>query len=233
MFPTNRTPAAQLMTWAFALGLGVLAVLARIAPYYWLKPEQDSLWNLMPVGAMALFAGSRLRTPFAVVLPLLVMFVSDLLLIQPLAALGMSAFSWGRSVIYLCFVVYFYLGRLVPENRFAPLQVALLAIVGGAQFFLITNALAWYGNIGTLYAPGLPGLLQSYISAIPFHNQTLLSDLVFGLTFFGAHTLLLSALSRPREERLPALDGASQSWSDRAWDSSPEHVTTREEGVRP
>src|SRR5262249_28751082 len=100
MLSTQRTPPAQIMTWAFALGLGVLAVLARIAPYYWFKQEQDSLWNLMPIGAMALFAGSRLRTPFAVVLPLLVMFVSDLLLIQPLAAMGMSAFSWGRPIIY-------------------------------------------------------------------------------------------------------------------------------------
>jgi hypothetical protein len=228
MLPTNRTPAAQLMTWAFALGLGVLAVLARIAPYYWFKQEQDSLWNLMPIGAMALFAGSRLRTPFAVVLPLLVMFVSDLLLIQPLAALGMSAFSWGRPIVYLCFVVYFYLGRLVPEDGFYPLRVVLLALAGGAQFFLITNGLAWYGNIDNppfFYTADVSGLVRSYVNAIPFHRQTLLSDLVFGLTFFGAHTLLLSALARTREEKLPALEGA--------WDSSPEHVTTREEGLRP
>jgi hypothetical protein len=235
MFPNSRTPAARVMTWAFALVLGVLAVLFRIAPYYWFKADQDSLWNLMPVGALALFAGSRLRTPFAVALPVLVMFVSDLLLIQPLADMGFSAFSWGRPFIYLSFAAYFFLGRLVPEDSYSPIWVLATALVGGAQFFLITNALAWYGNIGVPpmnYTGDLSGLMQSYISALPFHRQTLFSDLVFSLLFFGAHALLLLALARPGEEKLPALEGASQATGRPAWGSDSEHVTRREEGLR-
>lgn len=204
MLPTHRTPAAQLMTWAFALCLGVLAVLSRIAPYYWLEKDQDFLWNLMPTGALALFVGSRLRTPFAVALPILVLFVSDLLLIQPLAAKGFSAFGWSRPVIYLSFVAYFLLGRLLPEDDFSPLWVAAAAVAGGAQFFLVTNAIAWYQNIGTLYPPGLGGLAQSYIAAIPFHKGTLLADLAFGLAFFGTHALLLAALPRHAHEEQPA-----------------------------
>lgn len=198
-----RTPTAVIFTWVFALVLAVLAVLYRIAPYYWLGPERSELWNLMPVGALTLFVGAQLRTPFALLLPLLVMLVSDLLLIAPLAELGYSAFSRGTPLLYLCFAAYFALGRLLPTDRFSATGTILASLAGGAFFFLITNALAWYANIGTLYEPTFAGLLHSYIAAIPFHRGTLIGDVVFGLMFFGAHALLLLALQRlERQEQL-------------------------------
>jgi hypothetical protein len=180
-------------TLIYTLIISVFAVGSRLLPYY-LPALSHGLWNLVPIGALGLFVGSRLRRHYAYLVPLLSMFVADLLLIRPVAELGYSALSWGRLPIYACFVLYVVIGRLLPERELSPLKVGGAAFVGSVQFFLITNFLVWY--MGTTYPHTLEGLGICYAMGIPFYGNTLTGDLFFTGLFFGLHALIVRAIER-------------------------------------
>jgi hypothetical protein len=198
------------IAWSIALAAGVLTVLYRIAPYYWLKPQQGELWNLMPVGALALFAGARLRSVWGALIPLAAMVVSDLLLIGPISAIDptYNAFGWTRLVVYPCFAAYFLLGLLLPQSNASLVWAVPVALAGSLQFFLITNFASWWADGWAdgvkLYSPGIDGLWQSYVAALPFHRGTLIGDLVFTPLLFGLHALAVAAAERPQPEGQPA-----------------------------
>lgn len=194
----DRREPVDRIAWTIALAAAVLTVLYRLAPYSGLLP-QDALWNLMPVGALALFAGSRLRL-WGVLLPLAVMLVSDLLLLIPL---GPEAFGGeNRLVVYACFAGYAALGLLVRRDSFSPLWVTGAALLGSAQFFLVTNFLAWRAK-SLPYTDDLSGLLSCYAAGLPFHHNTLRADVTFSLSFFALHLVVL-ALADGTRERQPA-----------------------------
>jgi hypothetical protein len=187
-------------TLIYALVLGVFSAGCRLLPYY-APALNDSLWNLAPMGALALFVGSRLRGHYAYAVPLAAMVVSDLLLIRPLAELGWPAMGWGRPLVYASFALYVLIGRLVRERERSPLKIGGAALLGSLQFFLITNFLVWWG--GTTYPHTLSGLAECYALAVPFYRGTLTSDLLFTAAFFALHAGLLRVLA-PEKARQPA-----------------------------
>jgi len=191
----ERRESVDWVAWGIALAVAVLAVLYRLAPYTGLFPK-DALWNLMPIGALALFAGSRLRL-WGVLFPLAVMVVSDLLLMIPL---GTKALSWDRPVIYACFALYSALGLLIRRDKFSPLWVTAAALLGSAQFFLITNFFSWWEKVMP-YSNDLAGLMQCYTLALPFHQNTLVADVTFSLSFFALHLFVLAVVSSPEGTR--------------------------------
>src|SRR5262249_18262299 len=122
--------------WMYALCLGALAVVYRVAARFAPVPEglvtepgQISLWNLMPIGALALFVRSRLRTRFAFGLPLGVMFLADLVLVPILNRQGWPSFYVGTPVVYASFLVYVLLGRLASEREWSPMVLGGLALL--------------------------------------------------------------------------------------------------------
>ncbi len=189
---TKHRAGTDRLTFVFVLALGVFAVLYRLLPYV---PGLDRYypWNLVPVGALALFAGSRLRSPRAWLVPLAVMLASDLLLWYPLAQKGMSAFSWGTPLIYASYAVYVLLGRMIRQGELSPAVIGGAALLAGVQFFLITNFTLWLG--GGLYPRTLAGLQSCYLAAVPFYRQTLAGDLLYSAAFFALHACLVRGLA--------------------------------------
>jgi hypothetical protein len=199
----SRTNDRERLTLVYALILGVVAALYRLAPYayqYLLgATAPEVLWNLMPVGALALFAGSRLRTRHAWLLPVAVMFVSDLLLIVPIHWLTngqYSALGWGRPLIYASFAAYSLLGRLVGPREASPLVIGGAALLGSLQFFLVSNFGVWLGS--PTHPQTLAGLMEVYALGLPFYRNTLASDLLFACAFFAGHAVLVSARGREK-----------------------------------
>lgn len=180
------------LTLGYALVLGVFAAACRLLPYYF-DSQSDRLWNLMPMGAVALFVGSRLRGISAYLVPLGAMLVADLLLIGPVAALGYSAFSWGTPLIYASFALYVLIGHLIPRRELLPLSIAGAGLLGSTQFFLITNYLVWQN--GTMYPHTWAGLVECYTMAVPFYRNTLLSDVFFAGAFFLVHAVLVRGIA--------------------------------------
>jgi hypothetical protein len=130
--------------------------------------------NFTPVMAMALFAGARFDdTRAAFLLPLLAMLLSDLVIGLHETMLFVYA-GMALAVAY---------GLLIRRRR-GIIPVVSAAAAGSASFFVLTNFGAW------LYSPELygrepAGLLTAYIAAIPFYQNSLLSDALFTALLFG------------------------------------------------
>ena len=155
--------------WLFLFLFGIISIGVRLMPH---AP------NFTPVGALALFAGVYLaRThTLALLLPLLVMFVSDL-------AIGFYDPKL-MTVVYGSFLGYGVIGMLVVKQKSA--QTVLLGSIGGAIFFyLATNFAVW--AFSPFYTHNIQGLLLSYEMALPFFRFTLLGDVFFSAFFFGAY----------------------------------------------
>jgi hypothetical protein len=189
------------LLWYGVAALAAATVFYRVAPYaLGLGTQARFVWNLVPVGALALFAGARLRSRWAYAVPLGVMLASDLLL---LPYLGARTFSWvGTPLIYGSFVLYVFLGqRLIGRDETSPMVIGGASLLASVQFFLLSNLAVWLG--GGTYPRTLAGLAQCYWMAIPFYRNTLAGDLLFTQLFFAVHTLAVHVRA-PVKVRQPA-----------------------------
>jgi len=130
--------------------------------------------NFAPIGALALFGGLYLPRRWALILPLGVMFLSDLFI-------GFYAWQIMLSV-YICFALVVGIGLLVRKNKKFRTVLGGTAL-GSVLFFLITNAAVW--AFGTMYVHNLSGLIQSYAMALPFFRNSLLGDLFYTGVLIG------------------------------------------------
>jgi hypothetical protein len=226
---TDQRAGEARLTLVTILVLGVVAALMRAAPYYLRLPAESAfLWNLMPIGALCLFAGSRLRSRSAWLVPLGVMLVSDLLIAYPLWKMGYPAFSLTRTpIIYLSFAAYVALGRMIRPGELSPPVIGGAALLASVQFFVLTNFASWLVDIQSAlpdYTPTPGGLAACFLAGIPFYKQTLAADLLGSALIFAAHAALVHAL-----RRAPGVAPAVPTgWAGR----SDRHGVTRRDEVR-
>ncbi|MFP5520435.1 MAG: DUF6580 family putative transport protein [Bdellovibrionia bacterium] len=143
----------------------VLASLSRLLPH---AP------NFTAVGAMALFAGFYLKRSQAMVLPLIVLFVTDLVL-------------GGHSTMLF---VYFGMAMVALMASFLG-QASSSKIIGGAlagslMFFFVTNFGVWM--VDGFYSPDWQGLMTSYMMGLPFLKNQIAGDLFFSAVLFGSYS---------------------------------------------
>ena len=130
--------------------------------------------NFSPVAALALFGGATIaRKRLAFVLPLVAMFLSDLIL----------GFSTMTPVIYGCFALIVCLGFWVKRSQSVG-RIGLAAVTGAILFFVVTNFGVW--ALGSYYPKTVAGLTECFVAAIPFLWNTLTSDLFYATILFGA-----------------------------------------------
>jgi hypothetical protein len=150
--------------------IALVSVVAALALYRILPHPM----NFTPVMALALFAGAKFddrRTVFLV--PLLAMLLSDLVI----------GFHETMLFVYGGMALAVALG-LIIRRRGGVAPVVLAALAGSAGFFVITNFGAWLFSPG-LYSRDGSGLAAAYIAAIPFYQNSLLSDTLFTALLFG------------------------------------------------
>ena len=157
----------------YALTLTVLSGLARLMPH----PP-----NFAPVGATSLFAGARLSSWYAYLVPLFVMAVTDPLL---------GGYSFATPFIYASFLLSVLIGRgLRATNN--PLRIGGATLACSMQFFLISN-FAYFIE----YSPHTwSGLAACYIGALPFFPATVAGDLTYTAVLFGLHYALSRTVAR-------------------------------------
>ena len=165
-----------------ALGLTVAAALVRLIPH----PP-----NFAPIGAMGLFGGARLKGWQAYLIPILAMLVTDPILSH---ISGYPAYSVMTPVIYTSFLINVILGRLFLRETVSPARIATVALIGSAQFFVLTNFAVWLGA-RSFYGESAAGLMACYTAAIPFFGRTVLADLFYSGVLFAAHLLVTKRLS--------------------------------------
>lgn len=137
--------------------------------------------NFAPIGAIALFAALYLPKKYALIIPLIAMFISDIFI-------GFYSLPIMLSV-YIGFTIMSLIGLLVKKNKkFSTILGGTL--VGSILFFLLTNFAVW--AFGTMYSYTFSGLIQSYTMAIPFFKNSLLGDLFYSGIIIGGYEFVLS-----------------------------------------
>lgn len=148
-----------------ALALIVFAMLARLLPH----PP-----NFTPIAAVALFGALYLPKRSAILIPLVALFVSDIFI---------GFYGWPIMLaVYGSFALIGVIGFVV--RRYKSLNSILAGTIGGTLlFFLVTNAAVW--AFGTMYAPGVAGLIASYTAALPFLRASLAGNLFYVALLVG------------------------------------------------
>ena len=170
-----------------ALGLTVLGAVARLLPH----PP-----NLTPVGATSLFAGARLKSWQAYLIPLVLMAITDPILS---ALYGYPVFRPLTPVIYGSFLINVWIGRRLLK-AVNPSRVAFAAALCSIQFFVLTNVGVWL--MGGLYPQTVTGLIACFAAAVPFFGRTLAGDFLYSGLLFGLDAWLGRLL--PSGKRVPS-----------------------------
>ena len=144
--------------------------------------------NFTPVTAIALFGGVYLNRRFAVLLPLLLMMISDSLI----GLHDTILFTWGS------FVAISFLG-LWLRNHKNKANIIGCSLLSAVFFFFITNLGVWL--VGSLYPRTLMGLSHCFILAIPFFQNTLLSSLFYSIFLFASYEISASWVKQTRFAR--------------------------------
>lgn len=135
-------------------------------------------YNFTPVGAMALFAGAYFgRKQFAFAIPLIAMFLTDLVL-------GLHS---TMIFVYSAFALSVVLG-IALQNKNGVIQVLAGSIGSATGFFLITNFGVWLTQLMP-YPMNWQGLMICYFEGLPFYRADLISTTVFSTVLFGAFYL--------------------------------------------
>ncbi len=157
-----------------AITLVVLAIITRL-----LSPTYH-IWNFVPMGAVALYAGSRLPRRWAWAVPVAAMVLSDLVLDY---GTRRPVFELTRWTVYLTMAAMPWLGRVANRPKFGRWLLPVLSVSASTLFFVMSNLATW--GEGQLYPLTIRGLGQCYLMAIPFFWNTVLADLLGTAILFG------------------------------------------------
>jgi hypothetical protein len=146
----------------FAVALIVVGVTLRLLPH----PA-----NFAPVTAIAIFGGALLPRRQALIVPVLIMMISD-------AFIG---FYTMMPVVWACYVLIALAGNFFLRE-FRMLRTATVTLASSLFFFIATNFAVWISS--GMYAHTWTGLERCYILALPFFRNTLAGDCVYTATFF-------------------------------------------------
>jgi len=133
--------------------------------------------NFAPIGAMALFGGAYLNKKYALIIPLIAMFISDIFL----------GFHSTMLYVYGSFLLIGAMGIWLGQRKSIHTIIGV-SFVSSLMFFVITNFGVWF--VGGLYPKTLSGLIDCYIYAMPFFRNTIIGDFVYTGIFFGSYELL-------------------------------------------
>lgn len=188
----NR-PQLSAKTTLPAAGPMMLAVLIFIAALSRVLPHPP---NFSPIEAVALFGGAYFaKRHWALLVPLIAMFASDLILGALKGGIYWSYFaSAGYLLVYACIALTTLLGFGL-RGKVSGGRVLSYSMVGSVLFFVITNFGAWLSD--PAYPKTIAGLTAAYVAGVPFFQWTVLGTLFYAAIMFGAFEML--------RNRVPAL----------------------------
>jgi len=169
-----------------------LFLMVLVSALYRIMPNRPM--GFAPQIAIGLFSGALFvkDKKWAFILPLVSMFLSDLLY-QVLYDNGMSSirgFYDGQWINYLLFAGLTCFGFMISKHKISNVIIASLS--APTVHFLISNYLVWTAS-GLGYGLNRPktfaGLLLCYNDALPFYKNSLIATVVFSAVLFGTYYL--------------------------------------------
>lgn len=138
-------------------------ILTRLLPH---------AWNFAPVTALAIFAAVYLPTRQAIVITLVMRFISDLVI---------GFFAWPLMIaVYAAHLVGVVLGVWIRRRK-NIWRVIGAPVISAVAFFLITNFAFFYPT----YSHDWSGVLAAYVNGLPFFRGTLFGDVIYTVLLVG------------------------------------------------
>lgn len=144
--------------------------------------------NFTAVGAVGLFGAFYYRKQiWAFLLPLISMWISDLMLNNWVYSAYHEGFVWFTSkmlYVYFGFIGLVLVGHAIIKKLNGS-RIFVASILGTIVFFLVTN----FGSFmqDPIYPKTAEGLILAFTAGLPFFWNTLLSNLVYSSVFFGVY----------------------------------------------
>ena len=166
-----RTPVLLLFMFLI-IGLRVIAPLS---------PDFKIIANFSGIGAVALFGGAYFKNKVnAFLLPILVLFVSDLGLVL---TMGLDyGFYSGWYYTYIAFILMVMVSHLIIK-QVNPQSVLISGLVGVLIHWIVADFGVWYGS--TVYPQTLLGFWACLVAAIPYEKNFLYGTLGYSALLFG------------------------------------------------
>lgn len=148
------------------------AIILRIIPH---------IPNFAPIAAMALFGSVYLNKKYGLILPLIALFLSDILI-------GFYN-PWIMASVYGSFIIIGGIGLYLKKHK-GTTNIIVASLFGSVIFFLITNFSVW-AIPHSFYPHTLNGLMQSYLMGLPFFKNTVMGDLFYTGAMFGLMEIVI------------------------------------------
>jgi hypothetical protein len=137
--------------------------------------------------AVAMFSGMYLKPRQALILPVALMIVTDIIL----GFHDTMIYTWGSMIAISAIGLW-----LKERKNFATVLGG--SIFSALLFFVVTNFGAWL----SLYPHTMAGLKECYILAIPFFRSTLLSTVAYSLVLYAGYEWLIKRVQSTSLARL-------------------------------
>ena len=162
------------------VGIILLASLSRLIPH---------IPNFSPIGAISLFGVAFFKEKWkAFLIPISATWVSDLFINNIVYSDNNLNFIWfynGFLWLFLSYGLIILFGFILFKDYLTIARLGAGAIGSGIIFFIVSNFGVWMN--GLMYSKDLSGLLNCYISGIPFFRGTLLGNLFYVPVLFGTY----------------------------------------------
>ncbi len=160
-------------------GFIVFAALTRLLPH---------AYNFTPLGAIALFGAAYfMKKRWALIIPVVAFWMSDLLLNNITYAAYYDGFTWFTSgMLY----TYGSIAMIVVLGYYLLKKITFGRVLGGALgasviFFIVSNFGVWISS--SMYPLTWEGFMACYIAAIPFFHYTIAGNIVYSAVLFGSY----------------------------------------------
>ena len=149
-----------------------------------------------PIIGMALFGGAVIKDRrLAFALPLLAMFLSDVIL--EMSKIDAGFYGWSQLINYGVLILITLVGSLMKKIN--VVNVIGLSLASSVIFFILSN-LGFFlidNPIYKLYPNTFDGLAVCYAKAIPFFKWYI--DLAFSVILFGSYYLMTNYVIKTKQ----------------------------------
>ncbi len=146
----------------------IFAALLRIVPHP---------FNVTPIGAIGIFAGTWCDRRIAWLIPLIPLALGDLVTggYNPLIMV----------FVYTGFALSAVVGRFLLAEKRTLMRFGSAFTVNALIFYLLSNFPVWLVYYPNTWA----GLIECYLKGLPYLGYSFLGDLFYGVIIFGAFEL--------------------------------------------
>ena len=171
------------------LQTGVLSIIILLAAFTRIMPHPP---NFSPMAAIGLFGAAHFAKKWqAFFIPLIGIWISDLVINNYVYSSSSSNFVWFYSGFYwqyMSYILIIFAGLFIFNRGISLTKTFGGMISSSGIFFFVSNFGVWAGGI--MYPKNFGGLITCYAAGVPFIHNTIISDVLFTTVLFGTYYLL-------------------------------------------